>query len=355
MNDPSRPPRDDDDLTDSRCRQVGRAHGEVGESVQVHVAQAGHREAEVSPGHTRQRVQKAPVRAGTDLDPVTSPKGEIRPSVPIEVARTRQGRPQTGARHCPRHAMRHVLSAQIAADGESEKEYEGASRHARAWRQRGGVSRTGTTSASPCPSKKLPAILDEDRQDGMDAHDADNEPRVRGASPPRKAPAEEDWKALYPLLWKQAFGFLADAAEAEDLAQETIMKLMHAKKKGHPIARPKAWCRRVLANLCRDHLRREKRRFAAHEALEQKARSPKRPGPLSTLEQSELRGRLAESLSRLSPREREVFVLKDLEELPTTEVAEALELQPSSVRALLSQARKRLRTLLGSQEEAPRP
>ncbi len=167
-------------------------------------------------------------------------------------------------------------------------------------------------------------------------------------------PAEEGWNVLYPRLWKQAFGFLADAANAEDLAQETIMKFIHATSTGACIARPEAWCRRVLANLCRDHLRREKRRWEAREALERNARGAAKPVPLTTLEQSELRQRLADSLARLSLREREVFVLKDLEELSTADVAEALGLRESSVRALLSQARKRLRGLLGSPEEGER-
>ena len=58
-------------------------------------------------------------------------------------------------------------------------------------------------------------------------------------------------------------------------------------------------------------------------------------------------GRGSQGLRSLSPRERETFVLRDLEGLATPEVARILDIGESSVRSLLSLARRRLRQLYG--------
>ena len=68
--------------------------------------------------------------------------------------------------------------------------------------------------------------------------------------------------------------------------------------------------------------------------------------PHAQLEQREVQTILTESLAVLSPREREVFVLRDLEERPTKEVAAALGVGQSTVRSLLAMARRRLRDVL---------
>ena len=60
----------------------------------------------------------------------------------------------------------------------------------------------------------------------------------------------------------------------------------------------------------------------------------------------ELRTLLATSLGRLSEREREVFVLRDLDGATTEATAEALGITHGTVRSLLSLARRRLRGLL---------
>ena len=71
------------------------------------------------------------------------------------------------------------------------------------------------------------------------------------------------------------------------------------------------------------------------------------PDPLSAAQQSEVRDILMAALTELTPREREVFVLRDLEGNTTAESAVALGVGESTVRSLLTLARRRLRALLG--------
>jgi RNA polymerase sigma factor (sigma-70 family) len=71
------------------------------------------------------------------------------------------------------------------------------------------------------------------------------------------------------------------------------------------------------------------------------------PSPEEAAQAAEVRTLLLGALAALSPREREAFVLHDLEGADAAETALALGIGESSVRSLLSLARRRLRTLLG--------
>ena len=71
------------------------------------------------------------------------------------------------------------------------------------------------------------------------------------------------------------------------------------------------------------------------------------PAPLDAAREVEVQELLRRSLEHLSPREREVFVLRDLQGATSPETALALGIGESTVRSLLTLARKRLRRLLG--------
>ena len=159
------------------------------------------------------------------------------------------------------------------------------------------------------------------------------------------------FRAEHPQVYRLCFGFLADAAEAEDAAQDAMLKLhdnLAARDPGRPY-RP--WRNALVLNACRDRLRRREARARAEEgacaaeAFALRARTV--PEPADDLAAGELRALLHEALASLTPREREVFVLRDLEEQPTADVAASLDITESSVRSLLTLARRRLRGLLG--------
>jgi RNA polymerase sigma-70 factor (ECF subfamily) len=176
--------------------------------------------------------------------------------------------------------------------------------------------------------------------------------RARGGEPD----AVEAWfRREHPVVYRLSFGFLADAAEAEDVAQDAMLHLIDRSDAWDPERSYRAWRDRVVLNLCRDRLRRDAARGRAHararEAVEDAAAGPALPdaaGPLEALERAEVARVLRESLASLSPREREAFVLRDLEELPTAEVAATLEITPGTVRSLLTLARRRLRRRLAA-------
>ena len=158
----------------------------------------------------------------------------------------------------------------------------------------------------------------------------------------------EWYAAEYPAVHRLCLGLLASGAEADDAASDAMLHLHDRLERWDPERPYGPWRSRVVVNLCRDRLRRASRR-AVHEERAAALRSETvLPHPADAASADELRGVLERSLGKLSPREREAFVLIDLEGSSAAEVAENLELAVSTVRANLSLARRRLRELLGA-------
>jgi RNA polymerase sigma-70 factor (ECF subfamily) len=161
------------------------------------------------------------------------------------------------------------------------------------------------------------------------------------------------YRAEHPQVWRLCLGVLADAAEAEDLAQDAMLKLLDNLERWDARRSWSAWRNTVVVNLCRDRLRRRSTR-STHESAAAAALQPgPLPSPLDSAHASELRAALLAALAALTPREREAFVLVDLQGAPAAQAAEAMDIAEGSVRSLLTLARRRLRGLLAPQVTEP--
>jgi len=164
------------------------------------------------------------------------------------------------------------------------------------------------------------------------------------------ADAFDAWyRREHPIAYRLCFGILLDPTDAEDAAQDAILRVFDNLRRFDPARAYGAWRNAIVANLCRDRLRS---RSARRRLAESVAREPtsldtfRLPDPQNQAAAAEVLDILVASLSRLTPREREVFVLKDLEQQSTPHVASALGVTQSSVRSLLTLARRRLRGIL---------
>jgi RNA polymerase sigma-70 factor (ECF subfamily) len=132
----------------------------------------------------------------------------------------------------------------------------------------------------------------------------------------------------------------ASRADAEDIAQEAFIKLFRHMGSYRGGRRFTSWFYRIVVNAARDHLRRK---GPVTEDLEAASAEP------ASAEESGVEGyeQVRQALLQLSPREREVVVLRDLQGLTTWEVARALGLNPVTVRRHAMRARRRLEGILG--------
>lgn len=155
------------------------------------------------------------------------------------------------------------------------------------------------------------------------------------------------YRAEHPTVWRLALGVLLRAEEAEDLAQEAMLKLHDRLHMWDPERPYPQWRNTVVLNLCRDRLRRIDARERAESAAAEAALPERLPDPADQVEQGELRRLLSLALGQLSPREREAFVLRELEGHSSADVAEVMGIEEGSLRSLLTLARRRLRDYLG--------
>ena len=154
------------------------------------------------------------------------------------------------------------------------------------------------------------------------------------------------WAA--PLL-RYLERMLRDAAAAEELVQEVFLRVHGARERYQPEARFSTWLYRIATNLALNELRRPRRR-APHASLDEPdAPEPAgaQPAPERSLDARRLAARAAHELARLPERQRAALCLSAVEGLSYAEVAAALEISESAVKALVHRARTALVTQLG--------
>jgi RNA polymerase sigma-70 factor (ECF subfamily) len=134
-------------------------------------------------------------------------------------------------------------------------------------------------------------------------------------------------------------------ADREDVAQDVFVRVFRHMGGFHSGKRFQAWLYRITVNAAHDHRRRQARRAveesATGEELDRTAAVPSAP-----VEVLADRDRLEAALERLTPRERAVFVLREMEGLEGVEVARALGITRITVRRHLGRAREHLRRTL---------
>lgn len=183
----------------------------------------------------------------------------------------------------------------------------------------------------------------------LDGHatDRDAELLARFAAGDQDA-ARELTETLLPGVLRQAWRLLSDQAEAEDVAQEAMLRLWRQAPRWRAgEARVSTWLYRVTRNLCLDRLRRRKVVAPVDELPEQ---ADPAPGALERLARGEETRALARAITGLPDRQREALVLRHFEGLGNPEIAERMGCSVEAVESLLSRARRQLARQLASED-----
>lgn len=147
-----------------------------------------------------------------------------------------------------------------------------------------------------------------------------------------------------PAIVALARRMLGDAAEAEDVAQETFLRAWRQAPDWTPgAALFSTWLHRVAVNLCLDRLRR--RRPTEGEDAAAELADPG-PSPAAGLFQAERARRVEHALQALPERQRAAIVLCHYQELGNIEAAEVLQISVEALESLLSRGRRALRASL---------
>jgi RNA polymerase sigma factor (sigma-70 family) len=137
-------------------------------------------------------------------------------------------------------------------------------------------------------------------------------------------------------VYRYTFGMLGDSMEAEDVTQETFIKVYYALSKLENEAAFGSWLTQIMSNLCYD--RHKKKKINIIELNDQVYENK--------TEQQQLRLSLTEAIQKLSIEHREVIVLKDVQGYSYDEISEMLNIPLGTVKSRINAARLRLRNEL---------
>jgi len=160
------------------------------------------------------------------------------------------------------------------------------------------------------------------------------------------APTFEEYAASgWPSLYRYAYLLTGNHADAEDLAQQTLLKAYRAWSRVESAESPLAYLRRTLTNTYLSQRRPRKRR------LEVLTDAPPEPGsaPGGGIED---RLTLWPHVKSLPPRQRAVVVLRYYEQLTEQEIAEVLGCSRGTVKSTAHHALNALRAALATEREA---
>ena len=146
-------------------------------------------------------------------------------------------------------------------------------------------------------------------------------------------------------LFRFAFKFLGNEEEAKDVVQEVFIRVWNGRDQMNEVQNWEAWCMRITRNLSLDRIRSLNRKqtepiestyYVHHEALT----------PHESTEQKESMKQIAEMISSLPEKQRQIIHLRDVEGYSYNEICEIMELDMNQVKVILFRARNAVREKL---------
>ncbi len=147
------------------------------------------------------------------------------------------------------------------------------------------------------------------------------------------------------------YRFVGSQEEAEDIVQETFLRVYRKRKAYKRIAKFSTWIYTIAGNLARTELRRRKRRrlFSVTDMgfedrdyeISDDGLSPEREA--HGVMQEEI---IQKEIEKLSPKFREVIILRDIQELSYEEISKIIKVPIGTVKSRVNRARLRLQSRL---------
>jgi len=155
-------------------------------------------------------------------------------------------------------------------------------------------------------------------------------------------------RRLLPNVLGQATRMLNDRAEAEDVAQEAMIRLWKvAPDWRQDEAKVSTWLYSVVANLCTDRLRKRRGNVGLDQIAEVDDGNPSAAREL----QSKRRAfALKDALAQLPERQAQAVALRHLEGLSNPEIAEIMDITVTAVENLTARGKRSLIVLLAEQK-----
>lgn len=146
-------------------------------------------------------------------------------------------------------------------------------------------------------------------------------------------------------VFRLALRMCGSEADADEVAQEAFLSAWKALPNFRGESQFSTWLYQLTTHAAIDLMRREKRQIAAADITEVSAADPA-PSPQQQTEQSEQREIVRDAILQLAPEQREVVVLRFMEELSYEEIGAVLKLPSGTVKSRLNRAKAQLKEIL---------
>jgi RNA polymerase sigma-70 factor (ECF subfamily) len=148
-----------------------------------------------------------------------------------------------------------------------------------------------------------------------------------------KLDIESIYRMYGEYIYRYIFGMVHNKAEAEDLLQDTFIKVMKAESS--EIENMKSWLITIARYTIYDHWRRERRRLKLRPFIREKKRD------------IDLKLDIEREIEKLPPKLKEVIILREINQLNYKEISDILDVEIGTVKSRLSRARIKLGESLG--------
>ena len=149
---------------------------------------------------------------------------------------------------------------------------------------------------------------------------------------------------LLPRVLAQATRMLGNPSEAEDVAQDAMMRLWKvAAQWRQDEAQVSSWLYRVTANLCTDRLRKRRGAVSLDQVSEPLDNSPSVPAQMQTRARMTA---LSDALAQLPERQAQAVSLRHLEGLSNPDIAQIMDISVRSVESLTARGKRALSDIM---------
>lgn len=157
-------------------------------------------------------------------------------------------------------------------------------------------------------------------------------------------------------IYTFCYGFMRDRQRAEDLAQETFLRMFRNAFRYRPVARFSTWIYRIAANLCINELKKQRLRqtISIDQPISKDPESTKvveklaggGNQPLTAAEERELQELLEEAIQHLPEDQRATLIMVEFHHMAYRDIAPILGITVSAVKMRIKRARENLRHML---------
>lgn len=154
-------------------------------------------------------------------------------------------------------------------------------------------------------------------------------------------------------VYNLALRMVNNEQDAYDITQDAFIRAFRSLENFRGESKFSVWLYRLTSNICLDFLRARRRKgtvslssFSEDDEAVELDIPDERFAPHTQLERKELRQALGQALQRLPEDQRQILLLREISGLSYDEIAQALALEPGTVKSRIFRARKKLCNIL---------